>query len=324
MFERLKEDMRTILERDPAALSPAQVLMCYPGLHALQFHRAAHWCWIQGWEGFARWVSHVGRFCTGIEIHPAARIGRRVFIDHGMGVVIGETAEVGDDCTIYHGVTLGGISLGKGQKRHPTLGNGVVVGAGAKILGGFTVGDNARIGSNAVVVKPVEADTTVVGVPARATHETKKEKETARDTFAAYGVMPGEDDPYLTKINELEKALAHQAKVIDKLQIALQKASDAHVKLMKELAAQGKAAAKEETKEEAKETKEDAPKIDPMDEVEAQEFGGMVMVETKKTEVEKSADQPKAEEVKHEGALEVHDEKMLDKKPEMPATDDKK
>ena len=145
MFERIKEDMRTILERDPAALGPMQVIFSYPGLHALAFHRAAHWCWIQGWYGFARWVSHVGRFCTGIEIHPAARIGRRVFIDHGMGVVIGETAVVGDDCTIYHGVTLGGVSLGRGQKRHPTLGKGVVVGAGAKILGGFTVGDRIEI-----------------------------------------------------------------------------------------------------------------------------------------------------------------------------------
>ena len=167
MFERIKEDMRTILERDPAALGPMQVIFSYPGLHALAFHRAAHWCWIQGWYGFARWLSHVGRFCTGIEIHPAARIGRRVFIDHGMGVVIGETAVVGDDCTIYHGVTLGGVSLGRGQKRHPTLGKGVVVGAGAKILGGFTVGDNARIGSNAVVVREVPENVTVVGVPAR-------------------------------------------------------------------------------------------------------------------------------------------------------------
>ena len=227
MFERLKEDMRTIMERDPAALGPVQVLLSYPGLHALQFHRAAHWCWIQGWYGFARWLSHAGRFFTGIEIHPAARIGRRCFIDHGMGVVIGETAEVGDDCTIYHGVTLGGLSLGRGQKRHPTLGNGVVVGAGAKILGSFTVGDNARIGSNAVVVRPVAADTTVVGVPARATHETRDEKERVRAHFTAYGVVPDEDDPYLTKITELERAVAKQSEVIEELQKALKKADAA-------------------------------------------------------------------------------------------------
>lgn len=217
MFERIKEDMRTILERDPAAINPLQVLFCYPGLHALAFHRGAHWCWIQGWYGFARWVSHVGRFCTGIEIHPAARIGRRVFIDHGMGVVIGETAQVGDDCTIYHGVTLGGVSLGRGQKRHPTLGKGVVVGAGAKILGGFTVGDNARIGSNAVVVREVPPNQTVVGVPARSTKETRKQREELHDRFLAYGVVPGEDDPYVVKIRQLEHQLREQTAVIEKL-----------------------------------------------------------------------------------------------------------
>lgn len=242
MFERLKEDMRTILERDPAAMSPAQVLFCYPGLHALQFHRAAHWCWIQGWGGFARWLSHVGRFCTGIEIHPAARIGRRVFIDHGMGTVIGETAVVGDDCTIYQGVTLGGVSLGRGQKRHPTLGKGVVVGAGAKVLGGFKVGDNVRIGSNAVVVKPVEDDASVVGVPARTTQETQAEKEKARGHFAAYGVMPGEADPYLSKITELETALARQGEMIDRLQTALQKAGDAYERLAELVVESGLAA----------------------------------------------------------------------------------
>lgn len=220
MFERIKEDMRTILERDPAALSPLQVLFCYPGLHALAFHRAAHWCWIQGWYGFARWVSHIGRFCTGIEIHPAARIGRRVFIDHGMGVVIGETAVVGDDCTIYHGVTLGGVSLGRGQKRHPTLGKGVVVGAGAQILGGFTVGDNARIGSNAVVVHEVPANVTVVGVPARCPKESKKKREQLHAQFMAYGVVPDEDDPYAVKIRQLEQQLKQQAALIEQLQKA--------------------------------------------------------------------------------------------------------
>lgn len=218
MFDRLKEDLRTIMERDPAAQSVVEIVLCYPGFHALQFHRAAHWCWLQGWRAFASWVAHVGRFCTGIEIHPAVVIGRRVFIDHGMGVVIGETAEIGDDCTIYHGVTLGGVSLGRGTKRHPTLGKGVVVGAGAKILGGFTVGDNARIGSNAVVVKPVPENTTVVGVPARTTQETRKQKEEAHSHFQAYAIVPGECDPYMTALQKLEKTVQAQAKLIAELQ----------------------------------------------------------------------------------------------------------
>ncbi len=288
MFERLKEDMRTILERDPAAINPVQIVLCYPGLHALQFHRAAHWCWIQGWSGFARWVSHVGRFLTGIEIHPGAKIGRRVFIDHGMGVVIGETAEVGDDCTIYHGVTLGGLSLGRGQKRHPTLGKGVVVGAGAKILGGFKVGDNARIGSNAVVVKPVEADTTVVGVPARATNETKEEKASAHECFAAYGVMPDEDDPYLTKITELEKALARQAKLIDKMQLALKRADQEHKKLLKEL---NVAAAAPEYREE----KGEEPASPTEQKEEPTQKEGLIQVETVTPTVTPSEDAPKNE-----------------------------
>ena len=156
MFERTKELIQTIMDRDPAAKSKWEVVFAYPGFHAVMIHRFSSWCWLQGWCSFGRFVSHVGRFLTGIEIHPGAKIGRRVFIDHGMGVVIGETAEVGDDCTLYHGVTLGGTSLTEGEKRHPTLGKGVIVGAGAKILGGFLVGDNARIGSNAVVLKPVE------------------------------------------------------------------------------------------------------------------------------------------------------------------------
>ena len=152
MFSRLREDLASVRERDPAARSTLEVLTCYPGIHALMFHRLAHGAWQRGWHWLGRFLSHVGRFFTGIEIHPGAVIGRRVFIDHGMGVVIGETAEIGDDCTIYQGVTLGGTSLYRGTKRHPTLGRGVVVGAGAKVLGGFTVGEGAKIGSNAVVV----------------------------------------------------------------------------------------------------------------------------------------------------------------------------
>ncbi|WP_323016332.1 serine O-acetyltransferase [Castellaniella sp.] len=167
MFEQLREEITCIHERDPAARSRIEILLCYPGLHAILIHRMAHGLWRRGWYLAGRCVSHCGRLLTGIEIHPGAQIGRRVFIDHGFGVVIGETAEIGDDCTIYQGVTLGGTRLYKGEKRHPTLETGVVVGAGAQILGGFTVGAHARIGSNAVVIKPVPSGATAVGNPAR-------------------------------------------------------------------------------------------------------------------------------------------------------------
>lgn len=167
MFKNLREDIACILERDPAARSKLEVVTCYPGLHAIMAHRLAHRLWQANFFWLGRFISHLSRILTGIEIHPGAKIGRRVFIDHGFGVVIGETAEIGDDCTIYQGVTLGGTRLYKGAKRHPTLGKGVVVGAGAQVLGGFLVGDGARIGSNAVVVKPVPAHATAVGNPAR-------------------------------------------------------------------------------------------------------------------------------------------------------------
>ena len=166
MFTRLREDIASIRERDPAARSTWEVLTCYPGLHAIAIQRVAHAFWNRGFKWTGRFLSHVGRHISGIEIHPGAKIGRRVFIDHGMGVVVGETAELGDDCTIYQGVTLGGTSLYRGTKRHPTLGKGVVVGAGAKVLGGFTVGDYAKVGSNSVVVKPVPAGATAIGIPA--------------------------------------------------------------------------------------------------------------------------------------------------------------
>src|SRR3569832_877285 len=167
MFDCVRSDIRCILDRDPAARSTWEVITCYPGLHALVMHRVAHRYWTNGLRWFGRFTSHVSRWFTGIEIHPGAQIGRGVFIDHGMGVVIGETAEIGDGCTIYQGVTLGGTSLYKGAKRHPTLGRNVVVSAGAKVLGGFVVGDGAKIGSNAVVIKPVPAGATAVGIPAR-------------------------------------------------------------------------------------------------------------------------------------------------------------
>ena len=196
MFQRLREDIACILERDPAARSGWEVLTCYPGLHALVLHRRAHWCWQRGWHWLGRFISHFGRFVSGIEIHPGAQIGRRVFIDHGMGVVVGETAEIGDDCTIYPGVTLGGTSLAKGAKRHPTLGRGVIVGANSQVLGGFTVGDNARVGSNAVVLKPVPAGATAVGNPARiidAQADAVREATAAKMGFSAYGITQGDD-----------------------------------------------------------------------------------------------------------------------------------
>src|SRR5256714_240429 len=167
MFDPIRSDIQCILDRDPAARGTWEAITCYPGLHALVMHRLGHWFWTHGLRWLGRFTSHISRWLTGIEIHLGAKIGQSVFIDHGMGVVIGETAEIGDGCTIYQGVTLGGTSLYKGAKRHPTLGKNVVVSAGAKVLGGFTVGDDARIGSNAVVIKPVPAGTTAVGIPAR-------------------------------------------------------------------------------------------------------------------------------------------------------------
>ena len=165
MFRRIRSDIQCILDRDPAARSTWEVLTLYPGLHALVLHRVAHWFWVRGLRWLGRFISQLSRWFTGIEIHPGAIIADRVFIDHGMGVVIGETAVIGECCTIYQGVTLGGTSLTKGAKRHPTLGRNVVVGAGAKVLGGFEVGDNAAIGSNAVVTKAVPAGATAIGIP---------------------------------------------------------------------------------------------------------------------------------------------------------------
>src|SRR6186713_3100413 len=187
MFGRIREDIGVVFERDPAARTTWEVLTCYPGLHALVWHRGVvHRLWRANFRWLARWLAHWGRLLTGIEIHPGATIGRRVFIDHGMGVVIGETAEIGDDCTLYHGVTLGGVSWNQG-KRHPTLGKGVVVGAGAKILGPFTVGDGAKVGSNSVVVKAVPPGATVVGIPARVV-EMNSKAEAGRMAFDAYAV----------------------------------------------------------------------------------------------------------------------------------------
>jgi len=166
MFKRIREDIKVVFERDPAARNIIEVLFCYPGLHAIWFHRIAHWLWTHNFRLLARIISHISRWLTGIEIHPGAKIGRRFFIDHGMGVVIGETTEIGNDVTIYHQVTLGGTSTKKG-KRHPTIGNNVVIGAGAKILGPVKIGNNCKIGANSVVIKDVPPNSTVVGIPGK-------------------------------------------------------------------------------------------------------------------------------------------------------------
>lgn len=196
MFNHVKEDISIVFERDPAARTHWEILTTYPGVHALLIHRSSHWLWKHRYFWLARFSSHIGRWLTGIEIHPGASIGRRVFIDHGMGVVIGETAVIGDDCTLYHGVTLGGTSWNKG-KRHPTLEAGVVIGAGAKVLGPITVGAGAKIGSNAVVVKDVPANATAVGIPAHILEEEKSKKHEEKSqkvSFAAYAVGNDEND----------------------------------------------------------------------------------------------------------------------------------
>jgi serine O-acetyltransferase len=205
MFSRLREDIACVFDRDPAARNTWEVLTCYPGLHALVFHRVSHWLWGHGLKWLARLNSHFARWITGIEIHPGATIGRRFFIDHGMGVVIGETALIGDDCTLYHGVTLGGTSWNKG-KRHPTLERGVVIGAGAKVLGPITLGEGAKVGSNAVVVRDVPARATAVGIPARIVEdrsEIAREIKAGQMGFSAYAVTRNEDDPLSQAIHGL-------------------------------------------------------------------------------------------------------------------------
>jgi serine O-acetyltransferase len=201
MFRSLLDDIDSYVARDPALRSRLEVVLCYPGFHAQLFYRVAHGCWTRGWFLLGRFISQIGRMMTGIEIHPGARIGKRLFIDHGMGVVIGETAELGDDVTLYQGVTLGGTSLAKG-KRHPTLGNGVVVGSGAQVLGPFTVGDGARIGANSVVLAAVPPGVTVVGIPAQIA--SRRDGIPIRPAFDAYGLpCQGVDDPIACAISTL-------------------------------------------------------------------------------------------------------------------------
>lgn len=193
MLKKFFQEIDSFFARDPAAHSRVEIILCYPGFHAVILHRLAHWLWQRNWRLLARFTSQISRFFTGIEIHPGARVGERFFIDHGMGVVIGETALIGDDVTIYHGVTLGGVSFSPGI-RHPQVGNNVVIGSGAQLLGPIKIADNARIGSNAVVVRDVPEGATMVGVPAREAKNGKK-KEAAGQNFSAYGTMAGGDIP---------------------------------------------------------------------------------------------------------------------------------
>ncbi|WP_295392667.1 serine O-acetyltransferase [uncultured Thiodictyon sp.] len=228
MFDRIKEDIAGVFERDPAARTRFEVLTTYPGIHAVLAHRATHWLWVRNLKWPARVLSNVARLFTGIEIHPGAVIGRRVFIDHGMGVVIGETAVIGDDCTLYHGVTLGGTSWQKGR-RHPTLGRDVVVGAGAKVLGPIPIGDGARIGSNAVVVKAVPPGATVVGIPGRVIEceqdaDRRRRADTAaRIGFDAYGATRDAPDPVANAINRLLDHIHHMDSRLEAMSQALER-----------------------------------------------------------------------------------------------------
>ncbi len=220
MFSKIKEEISVVFDRDPAARSVFEVVTTYPGFHAIMIHRLAHRVWGAGFKWLSRFISYWARWLTGIEIHPGARIGRRVFIDHGMGVVIGETAEIGDDCTLYHGVTLGGTSWNKG-KRHPTLLAGVVVGAGAKILGPITIGAGARIGSNAVVVKDVPDNATAVGIPARiidSAAEKQRNQQAEKLGFSAYAISADMDDPVIKAIHGL---IDHSVNIDQRLELIL-------------------------------------------------------------------------------------------------------
>lgn len=238
MFARIREDIRCVFDRDPAARNTLEVLTTYPGLHAIVFYRLTHWLWQKRWKWLSRFISGLARWLTGIEIHPAAQIGHRFFIDHGMGVVIGETAEIGDDCTLYHGVTLGGTSWQAG-KRHPTLGDRVVVGAGAKVLGPIDVGADARIGSNAVVVKSVPAMRTVVGIPGRVVERPSDEKSRKRKAMAqkigfdAYGVGKNVEDPVEKAIYSLLDHIQGQDEQLERLNQAVLAlgGEDSHVPL---------------------------------------------------------------------------------------------
>jgi serine O-acetyltransferase len=228
MLDRIREDIRCVFERDPAARTAWEVITCYPGFHARMLHRLSHCLWLWNLKWLGRLVSHLARWLTGIEIHPAAVIGRRFFIDHGMGVVIGETAEIGDDVTLYHGVTLGGTTWNKG-KRHPTLGSGVVAGAGAKMLGPIFIGDNAKIGSNAVVVRDVPAGATAVGIPARILDDGRdgaRARMAEKIGFPAYGVSEDMNDPMAKAMHGL---LDHIVRIDQRIEQILQRLEQAGI-----------------------------------------------------------------------------------------------
>jgi len=213
MFKTLKEEIDSYFSRDPAARSRLEVALCYPGFHAMVWFRLSHWLWVRNWRLLARLISHMARMVSGIEIHPGATIGKHFFIDHGTGVVIGETATIGDRVTMYHGVTLGGTSTQPGV-RHPQLGNDIVIGSGAQLLGPINIGDGAQIGSNAVVVKDVEAGSTMVGVPARCVDERRKDRDVSDKLFSAYGISPDAEDPRQQAIDKLfEQVQALQQKI---------------------------------------------------------------------------------------------------------------
>jgi len=232
MWQLIKEDVACVFDRDPAARSLFDVLTCYSGVHAMLFHRLNHWLWSHGLRWPARFLANLSRWFTGIEIHPGAKIGRRFFVDHGTGVVIGETAEIGDDVTLYQGVTLGGRTLNEG-KRHPTIGNNVVVGAGAKILGPFLVGEDARIGSNAVVLEAVPAGATVVGVPGRIVRcrdesanclemvKSQEQHNATKPVFEAYGVTGDEEDAVEITMSELSQEIAELREQVAEMKSAL-------------------------------------------------------------------------------------------------------
>ncbi|MBL8383463.1 MAG: serine O-acetyltransferase [Burkholderiales bacterium] len=235
MFARLREDINSVFDRDPAARSVWEVLTCYPGFHALLLHRVANWFWRRRLKWLGRFTSHLARWATGIEIHPGATIGRRFFIDHGMGVVIGETAEIGDDVTIYHGVTLGGTSWNKG-KRHPTLKDRVVIGAGAKVLGPIVMHEGAKVGSNAVVVKDVPPGATAVGIPARIIEESaaqRREEQAAKLGFSAYALTGGDEDPLAKALNGL---IDHGAETDRRVDVLLERVAALEARLAAEQA----------------------------------------------------------------------------------------
>jgi serine O-acetyltransferase len=219
MFAKIREDIYSVFDRDPAARSVMEIIFCYPGLHAVWFYRVAHWFWTHELYFFGRFTSHIGRFLTGIEIHPGAQIGEKFFIDHGMGVVVGETAEIGNNVTLYHGVTLGGVTWDK-VKRHPTVDDNVVIGAGAKVLGPFTVGKDSKIGSNSVVVKEVPENSSVVGIPGRVVMQEEKKVEKARPDLE-HGKMP---DPEAKAISCLFDQIRALEKKVEDLTGRLEKA----------------------------------------------------------------------------------------------------